>query len=726
MEAIVAEKASQAKAIAAPFPHKVQRDQIDIAPCSTFPSGAVIVWCAGHLVALKEPNELDSTYKRWSLNTLPILPDTFRHKLVPGKTKRFQAVKSVLKRKDVTSIIAAGDPGREGELIVQLVVQMCGVRKPMKRLWAQSLTKEAIKEAFARLLPIEKTRPLYEEALARSYADWLVGMNTSRAYTLLLQQKHGGREVFATGRVQTPTLALIVKREIVIEEFQVETFYQAVATFDIEGRTYEGVYTTEEGTRLSKEAAEQVAKTVKAKEAEVTLVKEEDRRQLPPFFYTLSSLQAMANKRFKYGAKKTLELLQKLYEKKYITYPRTDSPFVTKAEAAQFPDILAKLASLEAYQAHVPTEPPTLVGNKRYVNPGKVSDHHAILPTKKVPSRQGLRGDEANIYDLVAKSLIAAHLEPAILIHKLVQTVSEGHRFDSKSKQLKSAGWRKVIYGEEKKVEASIPDLSKGMRGTVADVTIKEGSTEPPKRYTEGELITAMKNAGRGEEDSEIADVLKAVSGIGEESTRASIIERLKALRYIELEKHRVAPTAKARVLIGALGDSVLASPELTARWEMRLKEIGQGSASGAVFLQQSKKLAAKLVVDATEASASWKADASYVPSSTTTGGGKSAPQKAKRPVGICPLCGGEVVHKGKLYGCSSYKENGCSFTLPAMILKKKLTEANAKKLLASGKTNTIRGFKGKSTFNARLVWKDETKKQLAFEFENKREGRRK
>ncbi|HEY4551785.1 MAG TPA: DNA topoisomerase 3 [Bacillaceae bacterium] len=713
MEAIVAEKALQAQALAAPFKHSKKGSHIEIAPCGTFPQGALVSWCSGHLFEIAEPHVMDTALKKWKLDTLPMIPDSFKYKIIPSKASRFKAVKAVLTDPRVTGIIAAGDPAREGELIVRLVIRMARVNKPMRRLWVSSLTPKAVEKAFQNLLDIEQTKPLYFEAMARSYADWLVGMNASRAYTLLIQSKGVGRTVFSVGRVQTPTLALVVNREREIQEFVSKPFYEVVASFNVSGKIYEGKYTKDSSTRFDKkEEAEAIRQAVEGKTAEVAEVKIEQKHVQPPSFHSLSTLQALANKRFKFSPKKTLEITQSLYEKSYVTYPRTDSNHVTKGEAEAFPEILNKLAGLAPYKNLASGTVRQNMNDKRYVNEKLVSDHYAIIPTEKMPPLEKLSADEKKIYNIIARSLIAAHYGPAVFSHTSIRTDIGEHRFMTKGKQLLSAGWREVIFDAEREEESNenklLPPIKEKEQGVASPVKVTEGKTVPPKRYTEGELITAMKNAGQSLEDKEMGKVLKAVSGLGEESTRSNIIERLKQLDYIEIVQHRVAPCQKAFILIDAVKDTLLASPELTGRWEQRLKEIGKGEVPPGKFIDQSKRLAEKIVQDALEHSVNWNFQGYDV-------GGKTA-----RELGRCPKCGSDVVDKGKIYGCSAYKTFKCDFTLTKKLLGKTLSEANVRKLLAAGKTNLMKGFKGKKPFDAYIVWKEKAEGSIQFEFKKR------
>lgn len=722
MQAIIAEKSSQAEALAAPYKHKKKGSYIEIDPCMTFPEGALLTWCAGHLFEIVEPHEMDSSLKEWKIETLPMLLQDFRYKVIPDKAKRFKAVKEVLTNPKIKEIIAAGDPAREGELIVQLVVKMSGVKKPMKRLWAQSLTLKSVKHAFDNLLDIKVTQPLYFEAMARSYADYIIGLNSTRIFSLLIQEKvqaknQGkiqGNSLFSVGRVQTPTLAMVVNREREIQNFVSKPFYELISCFDIEDNQYEGKCTMESGTRFeSKEKAKEIQIKCQGKPATISELQIEEKKVQPPQFHSLSSLQALANKRFKMSPKLTLEILQSLYLKSFVSYPRTDSQYVTEGEAEAFPEILNNLKQLEPYSGLIEGIERSISDDKRYVNVERVSDHYAVIPTEKTPSLEELSKDEKKIYDIIVRSLIAAHYEAATFSHTTIQTNVGEHVFITKGKQLLKEGWRKVMFDSEeednKEEEALLPNVQKDQSGIAKSISLKEGKTSPKKRYTEGELILAMKNAGSEVQDSEISKVLKSVSGLGEESTRSNIIERLKQLEYIEVVKNHVAPTQKAFILIDAVQDTVLASPELTGRWEQRLKEIGNGEVSAKNFIEQSKKLAEKIVRGAKQQADSWNFT-SYIQK-----------MEEDKYVGPCPKCGAGVMDKGSFYGCSAYKSTNCDFTLNKKLLGKTISEANIQKLLEKGKTNLIKGLKGKSEFDAYVVWKDKTEGSIGFEFKKEK-----
>jgi DNA topoisomerase III len=718
MKVIIAEKPDQGATLASIFKNKKHQGYTEIFPNELFPKGAYMTWAIGHLLQLVPPERYRPEWKQWKLETLPIIPERFQYEVEKAKAKQFAIVKELLRKPEVTEIIHAGDAGREGELIVRNIIQMSGVKKPMKRLWLSSLTPKAIYEGFRQLLDEAETRNLYEEACARACADWLVGMNASRVYSILLKQK-GMNDVFSVGRVQTPTLAFIVKREKEIEQFRPEPFWEVMAKFHIGGKQYEGKWVDEKReTRIKEEQlAQKIAQFCRNKPAEVKEVQTERKTFHPPLLFNLSSLQATANKMYQFSPKKTLDILQKLYQKGIVSYPRSDSNYVTKGEAETFPDILQKLRAFPEYQPFFPLPNASILHNKRYVNEKKVTDHYAIIPTEQVTDPAKLSADERKIYDLVVRRLIAAHYEAAVFDYTTVITLVDGRaRFISKGKQQIQEGWRKVISQREEDEEAILPSLCEGEQGDVLDVRIKEGKTQPPKRYTEGQLITLMKTAGKFLDNEELEKVLAKTEGLGTEATRAAIITTLKERNYIEVKKNQVYATDKAKVLIEAIGDKILASPEMTAKWEQRLSEIGEGKASAAHFMDQVKKLSAKIVEDALVMSKNWDFTGLDTASIQRT----TSKATLGKPVGTCKLCGGTVIDKGEFYGCANYAKTKCSFTISKKILGKTISQANVKKLLQHGKTNIIKGFKkGEKTFDAALMW-DEKEKKIVFSFPKK------
>lgn len=607
MKLIVAEKPDQGKTLASIFKTKKKDGYIEILPNELFPKGAYVSWAIGHLTELISPERYNPAWKKWSLETLPIIPDQFKYEVVKSKAKQYNIIKKLAADPNVTGIIHAGDAGREGELIIRNVLRLAGCHKPMTRLWISSLTPKAIKEGFERLLNEADTKNLYYEAYTRACADWMVGMNASRLYTILLQKK-GYEDVFSVGRVQTPTLALIVKRELEIERFVSEPFWEVLAKFDINGKKYGGKWEKDGESRISsKEMAERISAFCEGKPAEAAEIIAEKKEYLPPMLYNLSALQAEANRRFKLPPKKTLDILQGLYQKGIVSYPRSDSRHVTPGEAAGFPAILHKLKALPEYQPFFPLPIDSIKDNKRYVNEKKVTDHYAIIPTEQVPGAGRLSGEEQQLYDLLARTLIAAHYGAYKAEYTTIKTLVDGRaEFISKGKVELDEGWKKVLPQKETEKEPELPPVGKGEKGSVLKTEVKESKTQPPKRLTEGQLITLMKTAGKHIEDKELEKVLLKTEGLGTEATRAGIITMLKDRAYIEVRKNLVYATAKAKILVAAIGEQVLASPEMTAKWEQRLHLIGEGQASPKQFIDQTSKMIKHLVTETSENAAKW------------------------------------------------------------------------------------------------------------------------
>ncbi|WP_299092199.1 DNA topoisomerase III [uncultured Metabacillus sp.] len=705
MKVIIAEKPDQASTLCSQFERVKKDGYYEIKPNEFFPNGAYCTWAIGHLTQLVAPEDYHPEWKKWTLSTLPIIPEKFKYEVMKSKAKQYYIVSQLLKNPVVKEIIHAGDAGREGELIIRNIIQLSGVKKPLKRLWISSLTPASILQGFRQLLDEENTRNLYYEAYSRACADWLVGMNASRVYSLLLKEK-GMNDVFSAGRVQTPTLALIVKREKEIEKFKPEPFWEVVATFAIGGKKYKGKWQKDQQSRvMNKDLAEKIAAFCKGKPAEIKELKTERKEYQPPFLFNLSSLQAEANKIYKFSPKKTLDIVQTLYQKGIVSYPRSDSTFVTKGEAELFPEILAKLSAFDDYKKFFPLPMSSIVNNPRYVNEKKVTDHYAIIPTEQVKDPKKLSTDEQKMYDMIIKRLIAVHYDKAIFDYSTLTTVVDGRaEFITKGKQQIQEGWRKVIYQDKKEKDQILPNVKQGDSGHVEKVETKESQTQPPKRFTEGQLITLMKTAGKYLDNDELEKVLSKVEGLGTEATRAGIITMLKERKYIEIKKNHVFATDKGKVLIEAIGDQILASPEMTAKWEQRLSEIGEGQASPSVFMEQTKKLSTKIVNDAIAIAPNWNFEGFQIDTIQRS----SSRYTLGKKVGKCKLCDGNVVDKGQFYGCSNYKTVNCHFTISKLILGKKITKTNVQKLLKEGSTNLIKGFKkGEKTFDAKLEWKN-------------------
>lgn len=605
MKVVLAEKKIQAEELAKPFPHKMAQGYIEISPCSTFPQGGVMVWASGHLVSLLEPEEYDEKFKKWDLQDLPIIPTEFKYHVDRTKSKLFAVIKRFVKDPKTSEIIIATDPGREGELIAGLILQQAGNKKPTKRLWTSSLTKKSVEDAFNNLLPGKTKENLFYEAYSRQCADWLIGMNTSRLYSILLRGKAEGS--FSTGRVQSALLSLLVERDVAISKFVPKPFWQVYATLSIDGKEYKGKWFKDDLTDLpARQISEELAQACKNKSAEVRDVKFNRTEYKPPLLHNLSSVQTAANKLYRYSPAETTKVLQGLYERKITSYARTDSQYITEGEARQLPGILSKLQQLKEYAPLLPAPQPELIGNTRYVNPNKVTDHYAIIPTENVPNLSDLKNEqERNLYDMIVRSVIAAHYPNAIIDYTTIVTyVDSKFSFLSKGKVTVASGWKNVIYplptsSEDDLTdddETTLPQLAMGEKGTAIHTEVKEGKTQPPKRYTEGDLISLMKNAGKHIDDKDYESIMQSTGGLGTEATRAGMIDRLKSQKYIEVKKNKVFTTEKGKLLVEAIGPSLLTSAEMTAQWETKLRDISNGQYPYKAFVKEVQEQTKELV----------------------------------------------------------------------------------------------------------------------------------
>lgn len=720
MQLIIAEKPDQGAKLAAPFDPQKKKDHLKIPSCSHFPEGAIVIWAVGHLCELAGPEHYRVDWKSWTMDSLPILPDTFQFQVIKGKWKAFQTIKSFIHNREISEIIHAGDAGREGEAIIRIILHQAGNAKPVKRLWISSLTEEAVKAGFTSLLDSTETDHLYDEALSRSFADWLVGINASRAYTLQFK-KHGINDVYSTGRVQTPTLALIVKRENEIDSFVSKPFWEVHATFTHEQGSYQAIWHKDGDSRLLNSIMAARIQAFCANKSARILNRHVKQKSIPaPSFFNLSSLQAAMNKRYTFSPKHTLDIAQKLYVKGYISYPRTDSTFITNQEERQLPGILKKIAREEYFSSFFPTPFTSLQNRTRYVNEKKVRDHYAIIPTDQVPAFGKLGNDEKKIYEAIVNSLIAAHYPPLMMNYTEIDTIVDDRaEFKSKGKSVVSPGWRDVIpFPKTVSQEQWLPAVKEDDPVTGDPYKVKKSETKPPKRYTEGELITLMKTAGKHVDDRELTGILHETEGLGTEATRANIIALLQQRNYISIVKNTVIPTDKGKLLITALGSSPLASPAITARWEKELASIGKGDQSKDTFMASIQTFIKNLIEESVQLSEEWtfkQEDIDKLPKRKSKW--DAYKKRSKEPFGPCPICGAQVMDKGRFYGCNAYESNKCSFTLSKQIMKKTLPKSAVKSMLKKKESPVISGFqsKGKS-FSASLVWNNK-ESRFTFQF---------
>ena len=557
----------------------------------------IVTWALGHLVTLADPEAYNDKYKSWRMEDLPMLPGRMKLVVIGQTSKQFKAVSSLLSSAEVSDIVIATDAGREGELVARWIIQKANCRKPMRRLWISSQTDKAIKEGFASLKPSSQYDNLYRSAQCRAEADWLVGLNVTRALTC----KHNAQ--LSAGRVQTPTLAMIVRREEDILRFRPKDYFTVKADFG----EYTALYKDGKGQARFADAAaaKEVADSVRGKRGVLSEVKKVYRFKAPPAAYDLTELQRDANKKYGYSAKQTLSLMQSLYEThKLLTYPRTDSRYITKDVAATLPERLRAIAIgpyKDAASAVLRSKP---IQTKYIVNDAKVTDHHAIIPTEQYVDLNKLSREERHIYDLVVRRFIAVLSAPFEYDEVQVKITVGKYNFYTKGQSVKSAGW-KALYdssladddddAEPDLAAQRLPALSQGAAAAVKEVRVFAGKTSPPARYTEATLLTAMENPASQVEDGRLRDALKSAGGLGTPATRADIIEKLFNSFYIERRGREIFPTSKGRQLIGIVPPD-LKSAELTAKWEQQLSLIAEGKANDRKFIEEMRGYASSLV----------------------------------------------------------------------------------------------------------------------------------
>ncbi len=651
-------------------------------------NGYQVTWTFGHLCELKEPHEYTPLWKQWSLGALPMIPPRFGIKLKADKgiEKQFRIIESLMRQAD--GIINCGDAGQEGELIQRWVMQKAGARCPVKRLWISSLTEEAIREGFQTLKDQGEYQSLYEAGLSRAIGDWTLGMNATRLYTLKYAQN---RQVLSIGRVQTPTLALIVKRQEEIAHFKPEpywvlttvyrdTVFTAVMEQDEEEAPAQTVAEADKKKNAlarrgfsTQEEGEAALAAIRDALFTVTDVKTKKGTEAPPRLFDLTSLQVECNRKFGYSAEQTLQLIQSLYEKKLTTYPRVDTTFLSDDIYPKCPRILEGLTAYAAFTS--PLAGQKLLKSKKVFDTSKVTDHHAIIPTG-VPAHN-MTDMEKTVYDLVARRFIGAFYPDCRFLQTTVRGAVEDIAFKVTGKQIADPGWR-VLYGAnggadtEKPAEdeRTLPAFQKGESGPHRP-ELAEKWTQPPKPYTEATLLRAMETAGRLVEDDELRDALKE-NGIGRPSTRAAIIETLFKRHYIRKERKNLMATPTGVELIGLIREELLKSAELTGIWEKKLRQIEKHDYSAQKFLEELKQMVADLVQTVLADNENRRVTAAPEEKKTDAPKRKRAARKKTEPKAapvaegdVCPLCGKGRILKGRTaYGCSEWR-NGCTFRQP-------------------------------------------------------------
>lgn len=678
MKVCITEKPSVARDIAAILKADVKRDG--------FYEGNDyrITWTFGHLCTLKEPADYTDLWKRWSLGSLPMIPQRFGIKLIDQESikRQFKVIETLVSSAD--EVINCGDAGQEGELIQRWVLQKAGVKCPVRRLWISSLTDESIREGFKNLLPESDYNNLYHAGLSRAIGDWLLGMNATRLFTL----KYGeSGNVLSIGRVQTPTLALVVKRQLEIENFKPEDYWEIKTVYR------DTTFSSVAGKYKSEADARSVMATISETPLVITDQQKKQGKEAPPRLFDLTSLQVESNKRWGWTADETLKLIQSLYEKKVTTYPRVDTTYLPDDVYPKIPDILRKMTPYAPLTAEILGK--RIAKSKKVFDNSKVTDHHAIIPTGERPDR--LEGNERKLYHLIARRFIAAFYPDCVFSTTTVMAKVGDIEFRATGKTIISAGWR-TVFADDKKNEVDkdgttlLPEFTVGESGP-HQPDMQKKATQPPKFYTEGTLLRAMESAGKTVDDEELRDAMKE-NGIGRPSTRAAIIETLFKRGYILRERKSIKATQAGIDLIGLIGVELLKSAKLTGIWENKLRRIERGEYSSLNFINELKQMINEIVLEVLRDNGSHKIYTNQTNQQSDSAESKATERNAPKPSKPrasritkleqikCPVCGNGHIIKGRTaYGCSRYKE-GCGLLLPFDTYSPDITPATLNRLI--------------------------------------------
>ncbi len=658
----------------------------------------VITWAVGHLVQLAEPDEYDDKFKKWRMADLPIVPREFKLVVRDERSeKQMKVVRDQLRRDDVDNVVNACDAGREGELIFTYIYEYVKAKKPVQRLWLNSMTNQAMRDAFGQLRDEADLGALRDAAKSRSEADWIVGMNATRAATIRLRSSFDG--AVSLGRVQTPTLAIIARREEEIRAFKPEKYWLVDAAFEAEGaRRYEGRFHAGAQPRLkSADEANAIVAAVRGVRGEITKLDKTKRKERPPLLYDLTSLQREANTRYGFSARRTLGAAQRCYEEhKALTYPRTSSRYLTSDMVPEFKEIAGRVGRRPDYrEAAAYVQSLDLLPLGRVVDDAKVGDHHAIIPTNSDHALEKMNDDDRRVYDLVARRFLAVFHPDAEFENTRVETTVASYIFRTRGKVLLVPGWRGV-YGElsegdgagdeDEGRDQQLPRLVHGEAVDTRKAEALEKETKPPRRYSDASLLGAMETAGKLVDDEEMREAMKE-SGIGTPATRAAIIERLIDVGYVERDARALVATEKGINVVRLLGEHPLTSPALTGDWEHRLAAIEEGAEKREKFMEDIAKFAGETVgvLDTTLKDV-------RIP---------------RANLGPCPVCGNDIVENRKGYSCWSREDPGCGFVIWKSKAGKQLPGAVARELIAHGFTaRPVTGFKGRSgrSFRAKLA----------------------
>lgn len=641
-------------------------------------NGYCVTWTFGHLCTLKEPHDYSPELKSWNLFSLPIIPKNFGIKLIPNKgvEQQFQVIKQLVENCD--EVINCGDAGQEGELIQRWVLQKAKCQKPVKRLWISSLTEESIKEGFENLKSEKDYQNLYLAGNARAIGDWLLGINATRLFT----KKFGAnKSVLSIGRVQTPTLAMLVQRFKEIENFKTEEYWELKTQYK------EVIFSADIDRLKSIEKAQKGVDYLKNHLFEITNFEIKEGREKNPRLFDLTALQVEANKKYGFSAEQTLNLVQSLYEKKNVTYPRVDTTYLSESLYPKIEGILRKMNFHQTLIAPLLTQP--IPKSKSVFDDSKITDHHAIIPTEIIPNTN-ISKEEKQVYDLIARRFIAVFYPECKISNTSVEAKVGDIPFKTNGKQILELGWREVYIKDkpeknEKQDEQKIPKFEIGEKGEHKPF-IHTGKTTPPKHYTEATLLRAMETAGRQIEDEELRETLKN-NGIGHPSTRANIIETLFKRKYIEKKKKNLIATPTGIDLIDTIEDELLKSAELTGEWEFKLRKIERGEYDASAF----KEELIQMVTDLTKKVFNSKGKTVTLQQNTTPSNKKENKTNLELTEQLCPICKNPLIIGRTAYGCKNFKN--CNFKLPFIIFGKKLTQKQSFDLIQKKKTSKIKGF---------------------------------
>jgi DNA topoisomerase-3 len=672
MKVCIAEKPSVAREIASVLGANTKHDGYFEG------NGYQVTYTFGHLCTLKEPNDYRSNWKSWDLNNLPMLPEKFETKVVQnsGIQKQFRIVKSLFDKAEL--VINCGDAGQEGELIQRWVMNEAQYKGEVQRLWISSLTTEAIKEGFQNLKPSANYDNLYYAGFSRAIGDWLLGMNATRLYTV----KHGGyKQVLSIGRVQTPTLAMVVDRFKEIENFKPQPYWELQTLYR------ETLFSYEEGRFLNKEDGEILANKVKESEFEIVSVEKKNGNEFAPKLFDLTGLQVYCNQKFGFSADETLKIVQTLYEQKVVTYPRVDTTFLPNDIYPKVPGILQNLTNYAVLTQ--PLLEKKIKKSPKVFNDKKVTDHHAIIPTGV---QSNLQYNQQQVYDIIVKRFIAVFYDDCLVANTTVIGKAADVLFKTTGKEILKKGFRLVFEDPNaKEKEADIlPSFVVGEKGP-HEPSFLEKETKPPNQFTEATLLRAMETAGKQVDDEDLRELMKE-NGIGRPSTRANIIETLFKRQYIIRNKKQVLPTPTGIQLIDTIQNELIKSAELTGSWEKQLKDIEKGTFTAGAFIKNMKQMVEALVYEVR--SETRRANISHEGSIQK----QEATVEKKKAAGIlaevCPKCKKGTLVKGKsAYGCAEYKA-GCHFVLPYTFAEKKISENQYLRLLQKGSTVNLKDFK--------------------------------